>query len=76
MVKTTKSLDKSKGLHAGEASVLVLAEDLKAVLVSDDPVARTVAKAKGIPLVPTTFFHFSCIGKKSGQPPGSRGISR
>lgn len=65
VLKSSKPLDKSRGLHAGEASALNLAQELGAVLVSDDRVARTVAKAKGIPVVHSTFLVFRALEKKA-----------
>lgn len=63
-VEKSKGSIKARGLHAGEASVLALAKEKKAVLVSDDRVARTVAKAMGITVVHSTFLIFRALEKK------------
>ena len=52
------------GLHAGEASAIALARQKKAILVCDDRVARTVAKANGVTVVHTTYFIYRALAKK------------
>ena len=54
----------ARGLHSGEASALALAKEKNAVLVSDDRVARTVAKAMGVQVVYSNFFIFRALEKK------------
>lgn len=68
VLDSKEPLAKVRGLHAGEASALALAKTLDAVLVYDDRVARTVAKAQNIPVVHTSFLIFRALEKKAVTP--------
>ncbi len=66
-----------RGLHAGESTAIALALEKNAVLMTDDRVARTVAKAMGVTVVYSTFFIFRALGKKAiSKPEAERLVGR
>ncbi len=51
--KSAKKLAKHAGIHVGEASSIVLAKSLNALLIIDDKMGRTVAEMMGVECIGT-----------------------
>jgi predicted nucleic acid-binding protein len=62
-VKRVNEYIRQRGLHPGEASAIILAKETGAVLVTDDKVATTVAKALNVPTVSTTYLIFRALNQ-------------
>lgn len=63
-VKSRRSSGSFQGLHQADASVVLLAGELGAALVSDDKAVRAVAQAEGVEVFHSTFFLYRALARK------------